>query len=82
MKRYTYNILVAGKNSECFSTKEVSAFINSAVGVPIVSTNMILNYFSRPHLVNKRLFHSNDDTPPVIQLRRAETITASSSPEV
>eukprot|EP01048_Picozoa_sp_COSAG05_P002687 COSAG05_NODE_114_length_18068_cov_60.696422_7_plen_82_part_00 len=50
MKRYTYNILVAGKNSECFSTKEVSAFINSAVGVPIVSDNMILNYFSRPHL--------------------------------
>ena len=56
MKRYTYNISVVGKHLECASVRQAAELINSAVGVPLVSPHMILNYFSRPHVVNKRLF--------------------------
>ena len=79
MKRYTYDICVAGQRADCHTVKQVADFINYATGVPLVSKNVILNYFTRPHLASKRLFHSTDGAPPYIQLDR-KIMPASRSP--
>ena len=71
MHRYRYTIRVVGQTSQCHSVKDAAAFINTATGVPIVSPHMLLNYFTRPHLVNKKLFCSSDGhAEPVIQIHR------------
>ena len=52
MKRYTYTVTVLGQTYECGSLREVGECCNRAFGAPIVSIDMLLNYFSRPHVVS------------------------------
>jgi hypothetical protein len=66
MKRYTYTVTVLGQTYECGSLREVGECCNRAFGAPIVSVDMLLNYFSRPHVVSKRLLGTH------IQLSRVE----------
>eukprot|EP01048_Picozoa_sp_COSAG05_P021694 COSAG05_NODE_4075_length_1685_cov_1.432535_2_plen_87_part_00 len=81
MKRYIYSICVANQRADCHTVGQVAHFINSATGVPLVSPHIILNYFTRPHLANKRLFHNVDGAPPFIQLQRTVVTPTSSSPK-
>ena len=69
MKRYTYTVSVLGQTYECASLREVGECCNRAFGAPIISIDVLLNYFSRPHVVSKRLLGSH------IQLSRVERMT-------
>ena len=73
MKRYTYTVSVVGQTYECGSIREVGECCNRAFGAPIISIDVLLNYFSRPHVVSKRLLGSH------IQLSRVERMTQAKS---
>ena len=65
MKRYTYIVICRDQTFTCDSTREVAECCNSAIGMPLVSMDMVLNYFSRPSVVSKRMLGTH------IQLSRA-----------
>ena len=70
MKQYTYNVVCAGQRMTCGSVAQATQFINSTMGVPLVSPHMVINYFVRPHLANKRLFVGVGGCQPFIQIQR------------
>jgi hypothetical protein len=73
MKRYTYSVLLGDKQCECPNVLSAVKFINEAIGCELVSTSMVFNYFSRPEVVNKKLFGQ------FIKIHRIETKLVSSS---
>ena len=73
MKRYTYFVSLGEKQSECPNVSSAVKFINEAVGCDLVSDSMVFNYFSRPEVVNKKLFGQ------FIKIHRVETKSVSSS---
>jgi hypothetical protein len=56
MKRFTYSVAMRDKQCECLDVQSVVSFINSELGCDLVSSNMVFNYFCRPHVVNKKIF--------------------------
>ena len=73
MKRYTYFVSLGDKRCESPNVSSAVKFINDTVGCELVSTSMVFNYFSRPEVVNKRLFGQ------FIKIHRVETKSVSSS---
>jgi len=55
MKRYTYTVIFRDQTFTCDSTREVAECCNSAIGMPLVSMDMVLNYFTRPDVVSDRM---------------------------
>ena len=51
MRKYHYTALVKGNKIESTSTAELSKAINEAIGFPIVSQNVLYNYFLRPQIM-------------------------------
>lgn len=53
--RYTYKVLILGQAFECASVREVVNRCNEVLGAPTLTSDTLLNYFSRPHVVSKRV---------------------------
>ena len=66
MIRYTYHVSVGNQHATCQDVNTVIVFVNSMIGCDLLSRNMVYNYFSRPHLANKRLF----GTRALVQISR------------
>ena len=67
MKRYTYFVSVGEKESKCPNVLSAVAFINETLGCDLVSSSMVFNYFTRPHVVNKKILGQ------LIKIYRVET---------
>ena len=74
MKKYAYTIIVGDHESTVYSVAAATVFANKQIGCELISTNMIFNYFSRPHVASKKIFGS------LVKLSRAEVIRDRSSP--
>ena len=75
-KRYKYSVTVLDKQrGEFLTAPEVTKFVNEAMGFAAVSTDMVFNYFDRPHYSNKRLFHGSEDREPVVKVERTRIMT-------
>ena len=60
------HVSVGNQHATCQDVNTVIVFVNSMIGCDLLSRNMVYNYFSRPHLANKRLF----GTRALVQISR------------
>lgn len=76
MKAFIYTVRVIGQESQVGNVSDVVELVNTAFNCNLLTTNMVYNYFNRPHVANKRIFGLN----ALVQLERSKPST-SSQPE-
>jgi hypothetical protein len=55
-KRYVYTVRYNDYECTCGDMSEVAKAINERSGLPVITRDMVNNYFVRPNKANKRLF--------------------------